>query len=1357
MDVKPNFKEAELTGISFGLLDDQELTRRAVFTLSDNPCPYKRNHPVLDSVTDPRLGSTLSCVACSTCSQGPLDCGGHLGRIKLAIPCAIGAFLQYLDMILTCFCYRCSSLLVPETNVKLIAFRKIDVPETIGFEKAIRVMYTQALKARICGTQAGDELLSPAQILHRNKKHQGCGARNPLYWIRVVDVLLRPVWHDENPPPVTMETIYSMLQNIRAEDARMLGFNAPRAPLSALVVRYFILPPLLIRPSRNRRSADDLTERLENIVRVNKVVADTPRSGNLSLTTTDTGLTCYGTKFFECKGEETYAKTDRVRRSAAKQPLVPKQLAMLFELQRQIAGFTFSKLNQKKDLDYGRMKGCISDKFAASQNGEHKGIMRGNLMGKRADYSARAPVSPDTDIPFDCVGVPILICRALTKQEIVTKLNYSHLLATVLRGQQYPGANKVTRNGKDFEVPGFAENGLQIGDIVHRHLIKGDWGLVNRQPTLHRYSMMALRVVPMSFGFSFRISLLLTVAYALDYDGDEMNFLVLPNEKATAEAMILMAAGENMYRNGGLIIQLVQHAALGVFMLTKDTCMLTKEFAFQLCMVSGLGDYIYSRLDGAQFPLSGREFLSRLLGKMFYDGKRQLKKSDANFVLGNVIRWFGEGVEILSGYCRMFETFAQLSGTTLSFHDCYVEKPAWLLEELATIQSKVQRIEDEQKGIDEKDFVLSNKVEEHIKTLLDKGRDLIGNYVRGQLQERPYHPLLDITESGAKGDMSHVIQNTGILGQQLKHSCGRLSVMTPHVTKDMASSRGFITRCFAEGLTSLDFYRHTVAARQGLVDTAVMIKRTGYLFRRMCKALEDCVVVTDNSARTQSGLMVLSSFGFDTTYLKVVQVSVVDMSVDAVQSRFFFPYGQLAQREVDALLFIRSRVLYSKHVHRYVALPIQWDMLKYVLIEQESKQQSDIQMELFADLVRMTVTKAWCRMVMEFHLPSIDLIRLSYQENMSVYNLVHVFGMRSIDQLTRVVRHVIRELTTNLTQHGTPIGPLVSEDFCAPVSQMSLKSFHHAGEASELSGGLDRIEEVLTLASKIATPSMRLYPIQQDFDATTLIQLRLIDISRGWLNHAFDENVMQIQMDDTVVCCILLKKDLLIEREISPETVCEFVRNHPQMDVTAQITYSDILADIWWVCIQLNAKSKFLCYDKKRVLKNLPHATLAANAYYKLTLGDSGRLLAGVRHITDFYETTEKVNSISPAGEFTKTKRKVIVTRGTNMFEISRTDDPHILHHKNFVTHLTKSNDIINEIYYLYGIDAACKAIEDELVQVMLANAASVSRVHVRLIAAFMCVTGVPRALTFAGMSAACANKLKLCTHERLFFCFFVF
>ena len=120
-----------------------------------------------------------------------------------------------------------------------------------------------------------------------------------------------------------------------------------------------------------------------------------------------------------------------------------------------------------------------------------RGRLRANILGKRGDYTARAVASPNTYIDTHEVGVPIRVCMQLTIKEYVTVYNYEKMLYLVYQGpDRYPGANYVIRNNERYKLHIFRMGGLQLGDIVHRHLQQGDMVIMNRQPSLHRFSIM---------------------------------------------------------------------------------------------------------------------------------------------------------------------------------------------------------------------------------------------------------------------------------------------------------------------------------------------------------------------------------------------------------------------------------------------------------------------------------------------------------------------------------------------------------------------------------------------------------------------------------------------------------------------------------------------------------------------------------------------------------------------------------------------------------------------------------------------------------------------------------------------------
>ena len=164
-----------------------------------------------------------------------------------------------------------------------------------------------------------------------------------------------------------------------------------------------------------------------------------------------------------------------------------------------------------------------------------EGRIRSNLMGKRVDFSARSVITPDPNISIDELGVPMPIAMNLTFPEKVTKYNIEYCKTLIRNGhKKYPGVNTYVENktGNKIHLLLFEQETLDelagkisAGDVLNRHLINGDIVLFNRQPSLHRMSMMGHRVRVMK-GSTFRLNVSATTPYNADFDGDEMNMHV---------------------------------------------------------------------------------------------------------------------------------------------------------------------------------------------------------------------------------------------------------------------------------------------------------------------------------------------------------------------------------------------------------------------------------------------------------------------------------------------------------------------------------------------------------------------------------------------------------------------------------------------------------------------------------------------------------------------------------------------------------------------------------------------------------------------------------------------------------------
>lgn len=189
----------------------------------------------------------------------------------------------------------------------------------------------------------------------------------------------------------------------------------------------------------------------------------------------------------------------------------------------------------------------IKKGFCQRLKGKH-GRFRGNLSGKRVDFSGRTVISPDPNLRIDQVAVPERVAKILTYPERVTFHNISRLRQNIINGPDiHPGAIYVTKTDSTVNPKRWLKFGdrrriadeLAIGDIVDRHLQDDDIVLFNRQPSLHKLSIMShfVKVRPWR---TFRFNECVCTPYNADFDGDEMNLHVPQTEEARIEALTLM-------------------------------------------------------------------------------------------------------------------------------------------------------------------------------------------------------------------------------------------------------------------------------------------------------------------------------------------------------------------------------------------------------------------------------------------------------------------------------------------------------------------------------------------------------------------------------------------------------------------------------------------------------------------------------------------------------------------------------------------------------------------------------------------------------------------------------------------------
>ncbi|CAH2048406.1 unnamed protein product, partial [Iphiclides podalirius] len=208
------------------------------------------------------------------------------------------------------------------------------------------------------------------------------------------------------------------------------------------------------------------------------------------------------------------------------------------------------------------------------------------MMGKRVNFAARSVITPDPNVDIDEIGIPDAFATKLTYPVPVTEWNVDELRKMVINGpNKHPGAEKIEiKNGRVVRIPPdsiekrkslakrlltpdvYKTSGLKI---VHRHLVNGDVLILNRQPSLHKPSMMAHRARILKGEKTLRLHYANCKSYNADFDGDEMNAHFPQNELARSEAYNIMSVKQQYLvpKDGTPLSGLIQdHVISGVKM-----------------------------------------------------------------------------------------------------------------------------------------------------------------------------------------------------------------------------------------------------------------------------------------------------------------------------------------------------------------------------------------------------------------------------------------------------------------------------------------------------------------------------------------------------------------------------------------------------------------------------------------------------------------------------------------------------------------------------------------------------------------------------------------------------------------------
>ena len=502
---------ANVVGVQFSIMSPEEIRERSVVEVTTHET-YDKDTPVIKGLFDIRMGTTDMGKVCGTCGQTDVNCPGHFGHINLARPVYHYQFMTTIQKILRCTCIQCSKLLVNKESAQVKTLLKKN--------NKVRWAEIYALSQKInrCGQETDD----------------GCGAKQPDK-IKVEGMDLVASWKELGKTQhLIVEQVKSIFERITDEDVNVLGFSESWCRPEWFICSVFPVAPPSVRPSAkqddSQRMDDDLTHKLSDIVKWNNTLSQKINSNS--------------------------------------RPEVIDNWTKI--LQYHIATFVDNELPGIAQAVHrsGRPLKALRQRLKGKD-----GRIRSNLMGKRVDYSGRSVITPDPNIELDELGCPFAIAKNLTYPEIVNQYTKEKLTNLLNNGvDTYPCIKSIERDSLKITITksNHKDIVLQEGDVVRRQLLDGDYVLFNRQPSLHRMSMMAHRVRVMK-GNTFRLNVSVTPPYNADFDGDEMNVHVPQSVHAVTELMNIASVNYQIIspRSNKPIIAIVQDTLLGIHKLTR--------------------------------------------------------------------------------------------------------------------------------------------------------------------------------------------------------------------------------------------------------------------------------------------------------------------------------------------------------------------------------------------------------------------------------------------------------------------------------------------------------------------------------------------------------------------------------------------------------------------------------------------------------------------------------------------------------------------------------------------------------------------------------------------------------------------
>jgi len=1339
-----NSEISDIKELQFSVSSPEEIKRKSVVHVTV-PLLYDTNgDPVINGLFDPRLGVLDLGKKCPTDELDNRFSPGYFGHIELQKPVISYQFLDIVMKTLKCYCIRCSAILLDKEDetekMKLDFFRN---------EKNRKKFYHYY------------------DILSKNKTCVKCGFVQPSKFVKEGLAKIYAEWKETSiREHLSAERIHRMFKRITDEDCAIMGFDKNWCRPDWLICTVLPVCPPAVRPSIRQhtgaRSEDDITHKLVDILKTNTTL----------------------------------------KKKLENKSTPPETIEGFWDLlQYHVATYVD---NEIPNVNESRQRSGRPLKVIVQRLKGKEGRIRGNLMGKRVDYSARTVITPDPNIKIDQLGVPIKIATNLTFPEIVNKYNIVRLTKMVRNGPDiYPGAKSIKKandgSSKSLLYVDRESIELEMGDIVHRHLMDDDNVLFNRQPSLHKMSMMSHRVKVMKHN-TFRLNVSVTKPYNADFDGDEMNMHVPQSIQTSIELRELARVPSQIIspRTNAPIITPVQDTLLGIYRITNEGVLFTElEMMNMLTTIESFDGNLpepdikepYRRWTGLQILSLILPAINMVKKNGLYNDKIEggdkdplhtVKIKEGNIIQGRfdkkivsnmvhtIFNDFGEVAcqHFLDNIQDVITKYILITGFSVGISDLIADNKTKdqmnkIIESKKKVVSQLTQhlhlnILENNEGIP-----MSEKFENSIMDTLNKTILETGKIGLKSLDKN--NRMIDMVTSGSKGSVINVSQMISCLGQQKvdgkRIPYGFTDRTLPHFLKydDSPEGRGFVENSFIGGLSPQEFFFHAMGGREGLIDTAVKTSETGYIQRKLIKAMEDLKVNFDLSVRNANGRIVQFMYGedgYNYTKIESQYLDLLDLDFKKLMELHKFSNKEKWEEFIEPEVIESMKKVphykkilndyYEEHIHNkkhmlltdifksntgsMINYPIHLSRLINHTLNLFNIEEDDV-----SDISPLTIITRLGELEKVLKRNSMDEMNMLFKcliySYLSPKVLIKKYKINSVafDHLINMIQLKYKKAFISSSEM---VGAIAAQSIGEPATQMTLNTFHLAGVGKPgVTRGVPRLKELLHISKNIKSPSITIYvnkpeaysisktqEIANKFELTTLGDL----VSSTSIYYDPNDEETNIQQDNTFM--EIYKKF----NEIDPinrdckklKWVLRFEFNRKEL-MNKNITMNDIHFAIISDRKDSNDISCFYSDDN------------AGKIIFRIRLNESGSENddKDIQCLKNYEKSLlnivvkgiDKINKVIPRkdldniefyeGNYKSKEQWIIDTDGTNLSDILAFDEVDTVN--------TFSNDI-TEVYNIFGIDGAKQLLINEINEVLDSSGNYVNYRHVSLLCDFM-------------------------------------